>query len=343
MSVEIEPAELGFQRPFTKEVSETLYLRNANNDPVAFKITTFRLKLLLRNSELRHRLRILSSPDIFGGANQGISAIAFAPTPAASSLGSKLKSKVMLNRKPSHPLDLGYGQWVNRVPITVLLQAMKEEPPLDAKCRDKFLVQSVAVSADKEFSNVASIWQDVEKKSKSLIQERKIRVNFLPSQSSQANGIEHDAEPPSHSPQPPQFTTPIVQRSNAPATAGSNTPPRSEDMKQESTSEPSPEAASNVFSAPSVSARTEPSQASDDLLSSQLAEARLQIQQLQQQIADNEVRQRKKPAEGGEVAHSQSSLKQAQAPAPLAAAGGVPLQAVAALCLLSFLLAYIFF
>ena len=39
----------------------------------------------------------------------------------------------------------------------VLLQAMKEDPPLDAKCRDKFLVQSVAVSADKEFTNVASI------------------------------------------------------------------------------------------------------------------------------------------------------------------------------------------
>lgn len=59
MSVEIEPAELGFQRmfavfqyrrarnlclttlhigPFTKEVSETLYLRNPNSDPVAFKV-----------------------------------------------------------------------------------------------------------------------------------------------------------------------------------------------------------------------------------------------------------------------------------------------------------------
>ena len=34
---------------------------------------------------------------------------------------------------------------------------MKEDPPLEAKCRDKFLVQSVAVTADREFSNVASI------------------------------------------------------------------------------------------------------------------------------------------------------------------------------------------
>jgi hypothetical protein len=39
----------------------------------------------------------------------------------------------------------------------VLLQAMKEDPPLDAKCRDKFLVQSVLVTADKEFTNVASL------------------------------------------------------------------------------------------------------------------------------------------------------------------------------------------
>lgn len=28
---------------------------------------------------------------------------------------------------------------------------------MDARCRDKFLVQSVAVTADKEFNNVASI------------------------------------------------------------------------------------------------------------------------------------------------------------------------------------------
>jgi hypothetical protein len=34
---------------------------------------------------------------------------------------------------------------------------MKEDPPLDAKCRDKFLVQSVLVTADKEFTNVASL------------------------------------------------------------------------------------------------------------------------------------------------------------------------------------------
>lgn len=40
---------------------------------------------------------------------------------------------------------------------TVLLQAMKEDPSMDVKCRDKFLVQSVAVSAEHEHPNVAAI------------------------------------------------------------------------------------------------------------------------------------------------------------------------------------------
>jgi hypothetical protein len=39
----------------------------------------------------------------------------------------------------------------------VLLQAMKQEPPLDAKCRDKFLVQSAPITGDKEFSSIPSV------------------------------------------------------------------------------------------------------------------------------------------------------------------------------------------
>lgn len=34
---------------------------------------------------------------------------------------------------------------------------MKEEPTLDTKCKDKFLVQSVAVTRDMEYGNVTSI------------------------------------------------------------------------------------------------------------------------------------------------------------------------------------------
>lgn len=39
----------------------------------------------------------------------------------------------------------------------VLLQAMKADPPLDAKCRDKFLVQSAPITPDKEFAPIATV------------------------------------------------------------------------------------------------------------------------------------------------------------------------------------------
>lgn len=34
---------------------------------------------------------------------------------------------------------------------------MREDPPPDARCRDKFLVQSVAISPDREVGNVTAI------------------------------------------------------------------------------------------------------------------------------------------------------------------------------------------
>lgn len=79
---------------------------------------------------------------------------------------------------------------------TVLLQAMKEDPPPDARCRDKFLVQTIAIAEGSDSANAATIvssypspcilqlslfqWQNIEKVSKGTIQERKIRVIFLP-------------------------------------------------------------------------------------------------------------------------------------------------------------------
>ena len=39
----------------------------------------------------------------------------------------------------------------------VLLQAMKEDPPPDARCRDKFLVQSVAIGADQDVHNIGAV------------------------------------------------------------------------------------------------------------------------------------------------------------------------------------------
>jgi hypothetical protein len=40
MSVELDPVELGFKRPFQHEVSQTLRLKNPHSDPIAFKVKT---------------------------------------------------------------------------------------------------------------------------------------------------------------------------------------------------------------------------------------------------------------------------------------------------------------
>ncbi|RBQ87977.1 hypothetical protein VDGD_20675 [Verticillium dahliae] len=40
MSVEIEPFELSFQQPFTVEISRTLRIKNPNQTPIAFKVSS---------------------------------------------------------------------------------------------------------------------------------------------------------------------------------------------------------------------------------------------------------------------------------------------------------------
>ena len=52
---------------------------------------------------------------------------------------------------------ISWELWVLANGCVVLLQAMKNDPPADHKCRDKFLVQSVAITADREANNVQQI------------------------------------------------------------------------------------------------------------------------------------------------------------------------------------------
>jgi hypothetical protein len=76
---------------------------------------------------------------------------------------------------------------------------------------------------------------------------------------------------------------------------------------------------------------------SADELKSQLSEANAQIQKLKERLADQGLRQRKI---GGDNEKAAPMLQQQQAQ-PVGA--GVPVQIVAGLCLLSFLIAYFFF
>lgn len=76
---------------------------------------------------------------------------------------------------------------------------------------------------------------------------------------------------------------------------------------------------------------------SADELKSQLSEANAQIQKLKERLADQGLRQRKI---GGDSEKTAPTMQQQQAQ-PVDA--GVPVQIVAGLCLLSFLIAYFFF
>ncbi|KAG9230579.1 putative vesicle-associated membrane protein-associated protein C16G5.05c [Amylocarpus encephaloides] len=242
MSVEIDPQELGFHRPFTQEVSQTLKIRNTNHTPVAFKVKT-------------------TAP------------------------------KQYCVRPNSGRVEPG-----NEVEVTVLLQAMKQEPPLEAKCRDKFLVQSVAITADKEFTSAGSIWQHVDDAEKSSVQEKKIRVVYLGAEGSGGastpmrngvNGASHglntpQTQPPAYSgarsPSPEETFTPDTNRRST-ATAASGPYPKEEDEPSNNRSLGHAQALSQNPATTSTTSSTVAASvpASYEELKSQLADAKATI------------------------------------------------------------------
>lgn len=62
------------------------------------------------------------------------------------------------------------------VEVQVMLQAMKQEPPLNAKCKDKFLIQSTTITPEKETMPL----QDMFNETTEDVHSQKIRVVYLP-------------------------------------------------------------------------------------------------------------------------------------------------------------------
>ncbi|KAI9840794.1 MAG: phosphatidylinositol-binding protein scs2 [Thelocarpon superellum] len=301
MSVELSPPELGFQRPFSQEVSQTLHLRNPNRDPVAFKVKT-------------------TAP------------------------------KQYCVRPNSGRIEAGM-----EVEVQVILQAMKEEPPMDVKCKDKFLVQTIAITADREFSNVAAIWQHVDQTAKSSIQEKKIRVTFIPAAgqgtpSHLTNGTwprDHDtpsSDPPAYnSPSPEAFTPSQGNQSIAAVGAVSRPESRPADAKHvgeavASASNPATGSHKSIASSITSSVPTSLEEAK-----AQLVEARATISRLTSQSDEQGLRQRKSDAVTRDSRERIATGTTGMGAQALQPTEGVPVQIVAALCLLSFLLAYLFF
>ncbi|KAH7356463.1 PapD-like protein [Rhexocercosporidium sp. MPI-PUGE-AT-0058] len=285
MSVEIEPTELAFTRPFTTEVSQSLKIRNTNRTPVAFKVKT-------------------TAP------------------------------KQYCVRPNSGRIEPG-----KEVEVTVLLQAMKQDPPLDIKCRDKFLVQSVAVTADKEFTNIQSIWQHVDEAERSSVQEKKIRVVYLAPGSAAAavtpmkNGVNGASN---HSVDTPDTAPPAYSNQRSPSPEATYTPETRRSTigtKPDTDTQSAKSSGSNLASSiPAAVSNAAPM--SYEEMKAKLADAQATISSYAQ---EGGLRMRKvaKGETNNETVNNMAHQVQSNQ--------GVPLQIVAALCLFSFLLAYLFF
>ncbi|EJU03168.1 PapD-like protein [Dacryopinax primogenitus] len=80
--------------------------------------------------------------------------------------------------------------------VAVLLQPMKEDPPLNTKCKDKFLVQTTFITPEREQGSIGELWAVAEKTSgESGIHQQKIRVAYLPPE---GDGIPEETEHPGH-------------------------------------------------------------------------------------------------------------------------------------------------
>jgi len=83
-----------------------------------------------------------------------------------------------------------------RVEVQVLLQPLKEEPPIQTKCRDKFLIQSAVITADKETLPIHEFWA-LQEREKEGISEHKIRCMYLPPNSEPLPEENEDISSPS--------------------------------------------------------------------------------------------------------------------------------------------------
>jgi len=68
------------------------------------------------------------------------------------------------------------------VEVSVMLQPLKEEPPLNAKCKDKFLIQSTLITPEKDQKSLQEIWTVPEGNTDEAnkVHQLKLKVVYLP-------------------------------------------------------------------------------------------------------------------------------------------------------------------
>ncbi|KAG0289181.1 phosphatidylinositol-binding protein scs2 [Linnemannia gamsii] len=212
--------------------------------------------------------------------------------------------------------------------VQVQMQAMKEDPPADFKCKDKFLVQSVAITAEREQIASADLWPTMERDAKDQIREKKIRCAFLPPLEHAITQIQEEDENVSH-------TTVSTQQQNSQAIAP---PVATAHIQSTSTTSAAPSLVSrdSYNSSNSTSTGTDAHKMKRDLDNAQHIIQNLQNSVKQLEAETNTLRQRKSDSASTPSAPTLTAVHVAQPQ-------GFPASYVAGAALIAFIFAYLFF
>ncbi|KAF8951650.1 phosphatidylinositol-binding protein scs2 [Entomortierella lignicola] len=202
--------------------------------------------------------------------------------------------------------------------VQVQMQAMKEDPPADFKCKDKFLVQSVAITAEREQLPPAEMWPTIEQEARDQIREKKIRCVFLPPLDHAVTQIRSEEE---------QTTN------NIDVSAPAHSYQQSELAPSHPSSPLRTEAVRNNLGASSNSAEVQTLKRELENAQETIHTLKSSIDKLQQETST--LRQRKPESSAPAPATSVAHLNQAQV--------GYPVTYVAGAAVVAFIFAYLFF
>ncbi|KAJ2896429.1 phosphatidylinositol-binding protein scs2 [Coemansia aciculifera] len=267
------------------------------------------------------------------------------------------------------------------VKVEVVLQPMKEEPAADFKCRDKFLVQSIQITPEMESMPMTELWAMVEREAKSSINEKKLRVRYIPEPLSE-NGVQQQQQQPSSSVEDAEKTlssssqqqkaAAIPQRAShqnralpgpsplAKAVVDDHVESPIEDVAVNkegaaaATEKPQKEAPTNNRLFPDTSAATSPGDttmyyATDNATAAatdadlELARAKATIKDLERQLADckNKLSEKAVLASGKPLAGKAAAVSHLQS-SPVSV-DGLSMSSVAIIAFVAFLVGYFFF
>ncbi|KAL4073145.1 PapD-like protein [Scleroderma yunnanense] len=87
------------------------------------------------------------------------------------------------------------------IDVSVMLQPMKEEPPLSTKCKDKFLIQSTIITPEKETKDLQDIWSATNVTGEEWkVHQQKLRVVYLPREGQTVDEEPEDQDHPQDGP-----------------------------------------------------------------------------------------------------------------------------------------------